>query len=97
LIQLDTCYLIRALVAGSKEDAGLREWIRNGETPAISTVAWAEFLCGPLGPDDPSLAEKIIKQRLPFDSECAELAGAPLATTNKRDFRRYEEHGLELI
>ena len=48
MIHLDTSFLIRALDPGSPEDLELRGWIREGETLGMSTVAWAELLCGPL-------------------------------------------------
>ena len=47
MIQLDTCFPIRALNLGSPEDRKLRAWIGAGETLSMSTVAWAEFLCCP--------------------------------------------------
>ena len=51
-IQLDTSFLIRALVSGSDEDMRLRGWIGDGVPIAMSAVAWAEFLCGPLAEPD---------------------------------------------
>ncbi|RFC45682.1 MAG: PIN domain-containing protein [Verrucomicrobia bacterium] len=48
MIQLDTNFLIDALVSGSEQEAQLVGWLIAGETLAISTVAWGEFLCGPL-------------------------------------------------
>lgn len=74
MIHLDTCDLIRSLVPGSKEDAELRKWIRAGEVLAISTAAWAEFLCGPVEPEEADLAARVVKQRLPFGSDAAQLA-----------------------
>ena len=48
MIHLDTSFLIRALVLGAPEDRKLRGWIGEGKTLGMSTVAWAELLCGPL-------------------------------------------------
>lgn len=66
MIHLDTSFLIRALIPGSPEDHKLREWVRVGETLAISTVAWAEFLCGPLNETELVLATQIIGKHSDF-------------------------------
>jgi predicted nucleic acid-binding protein len=48
MIHLDTGFLIHALVSSSGPDRRLRTWLRDGEHLAISSIAWAEFLCGPI-------------------------------------------------
>lgn len=71
MIHLDTSFLVRALVPGSPEDAQLREWL-SGETPlAISAVAWAEFLCGPLAAQDLSLAAAVVGEAVPLTADHA--------------------------
>ena len=45
---LDTNFLIIALVPGTREDQRLRQWIRQGLVISMSSVGWAEFLCGPV-------------------------------------------------
>ncbi len=74
MIVLDTSFLIRALARGSAEDARLREWLAAGEPLAMSAIAWAEFLCGPLDAAHTELARRIVPQRLPFGDEDATLA-----------------------
>ena len=49
MIHLDTSFLIHALVPSSRADQRLRKWLRGGEDLAMSSVAWTEFLCGPVG------------------------------------------------
>ena len=56
MIHLDTSFLIRALIPGTPEEAKLRMWVGKGEALVMSSVAWAEFLCGPLGSVDRELA-----------------------------------------
>ena len=74
MIHLDTSFLIRALVPDSAEDAQLREWLTS-ETPlAMSAVAWAEFLCGPLAAHDLSLAAAVIGDAVPFTADHAAQA-----------------------
>ena len=50
MIHLDTNFLIQALVAGSPAETKLQTWLTYGEDFRISTIAWSEFLCGPLTP-----------------------------------------------
>jgi predicted nucleic acid-binding protein len=59
-VHLDTCFLIRALVAGSPEDASLREWLAQRLPVRMSLVAWAEFLCGPVSQEELALARLIV-------------------------------------
>lgn len=74
MIHLDTGFLIRALGRGSAEDRALREWLGAGEGIGISAVAWGEFLCGPLGPDEASLAAEIVGDPVPLGAAAAALA-----------------------
>lgn len=71
MIHLDTSFLIRALVRGSREDARLREWLSGETALAISAVAWAEFLCGPLAADDLSLAAAVVGEAVPLTADHA--------------------------
>lgn len=48
MIHLDTSFLIRSLELASQEDLKLQGWLRDRESVAMSSVAWSEFLCGPL-------------------------------------------------
>ena len=74
MIHLDTSFLIRALALGSPEDRRLRAWIGEGKTLGMSTVAWAELLCGPLNRSEMELATEIVGRRQDFTPEHAELA-----------------------
>ena len=74
MIHLDTSFLIRALAMGSPEDRRLRDWIGEGQTLGMSTVAWTELLCGPLKRSEMELATEIVGQRQDFTPEHAELA-----------------------
>lgn len=86
MIHLDTNVLIEALVAGSGADQALRRWLLAREELGISSIAWAEFLCGPpvlsgevatVREPRSSLcrpAERLIGRPAPFDAEAAALA-----------------------
>ena len=121
MIHLDTSFLIRALPSGSPEERALEEWIDADETLAVSAVAWAEFLCGPLERPALEFATNIVDRHIDFTPTHAEIAArlfnlsgrrrgtltdcmiaataitenAPIATTNERDFHRFQEAGLK--
>lgn len=66
MIQFDTSFLIRALVRDSREDQRLRRWLAEARLVGISTIAWAEFLCGPIGESEIELAHRIVGEPIPF-------------------------------
>ena len=74
MIHLDTSFLIVALVRGSRQDRKLREWLRAGELIGMSTIAWTEFLCGPVEAGHVELAARVVVQRLPFEEQDAAFA-----------------------
>lgn len=66
MIHLDTSFLILALVRGSREDRRLRRWLTDGEPVGVSSVTWAEFLCGPVEAGDVELAARIVREPVAF-------------------------------
>ena len=84
MIQLDTSFLIHALVKDAPEDKLLRTWIREQTTLAVSAIAWAEFLCGPLEPHQAELAGRVIDHVLPFGVEDAAMAAELFNRTGRR-------------
>lgn len=64
MILLATSFLIRALVPGSSEDTRMRAWLAADTDLAISAVAWAEFLCGPLDASALALAAAVVGEPL---------------------------------
>ena len=74
MIHLDTSFLIGALTPGSREDARLREWIGANEPLGMSTVAWAEFLCGPVDEAALSVASVVVGRQSRFTEEMAAIA-----------------------
>ena len=74
MIHLDTSFLIRALTPGSQEDVRLREWIGASRPLGVSTVAWAEFLCGPVDETALSVASVVVGQPSRFTEEVAVIA-----------------------
>ena len=74
MILLDTSFLIRSLVAGSAQDRQLRHWLIDKESVGISSIAWAEFLCGPVQPAMIEAVTRFVTVRAAFDEDDALLA-----------------------
>ena len=74
MIHLDTSFLIGALTSDSQEDARLREWIGANQPLGMSTVAWTEFLCGPVDEAALSVASVVVGRQSRFTEEMAVIA-----------------------
>lgn len=66
MIHLDTSFLIHALARNSPEDRKLRAWLKDGEPLTMSSISWAEFLCGPVGVEAIELAGRILRGPVAF-------------------------------
>ena len=84
MIQLDTSFLIRALVPGSAEDGLLRRWLRDRAALAVSAVVWTEFLCGPLRAREIQLAARVAGEVLPYEADEAAVASELFNRTGRR-------------
>lgn len=84
MILLDTSFLIRALVPGSPQDRRLRAWLAEDTEVAVSAVAWAEFLCGPLDPDALALAAAVVGEALPVTAAHARRAAELFNASGRR-------------
>jgi predicted nucleic acid-binding protein len=74
MILLDTNYLIRGLISGSREAGDMMRWARQGERLAVSTVVWYEFLCGPITTEQRTAMQAFLDEWLPFDEMQAQEA-----------------------
>ncbi len=74
MIHLDTSFLIHALRRGSREDAQIREWLMANESLVMSTIAWAEFLRGPVDDAVRAAASVVVERLSPFTGEMAGMA-----------------------
>jgi predicted nucleic acid-binding protein len=84
MIHFDTNFLIQATVAGSPAHDRFRAWAISGETFGFSSVAWAEFLCGPIDAAGEALAKRLFLAPEPFLSTDATLAAALFNRTGRR-------------
>ncbi|MGH9518945.1 MAG: PIN domain-containing protein [Terriglobales bacterium] len=74
IIHLDTNYLVRLKRHDSDEARHVRDWVKGRATFGTSSIAWTEFLCGPLDPGEPESVRTIVGMPLPFAEADAELA-----------------------
>lgn len=74
MIHLDTSFLIKALVPGTPQEARLLDWLDGPEPVAVSTVVWAEFLCGPVSAEVAAMARSLLGE--PIALGLAEAEGA---------------------
>ena len=122
MIQLDTSFLIRALLPDSAEASRLRQWLEDRESIGISSLAWTEFQCGPVSAHVIAVAQRLLGEPLPFAGPEADLGAKlfnetgrrrgtlvdcmiaataivseeSLATSNPKDFARFEKFGLAI-
>jgi len=83
-IQLDTSFLIRALVSDSTESRALRNWLRSGQVVSISTLVWGEFLCGPLEDGVEELAGRVVRRHVSLGTDQAAAAARLFNETGRR-------------
>ena len=76
MICLDTNYLILGLVDGSLESRELTAWVARGDRLVTPTVAWYEFLCGPVSAAQVRTMRAFVQELLPFDESHASVAAA---------------------
>jgi predicted nucleic acid-binding protein len=68
MILLDTSFLIRALIPAAPEGRRLESWLDTGEELRMSTVAWTEFLCGPLDEEQAAQAMLVVGEPIAFEA-----------------------------
>jgi len=84
VIHLDTNFLIQVVVAGSSAHERFRLWAAADEKFTVSSIAWAEFLCGPLDATAETIARQIFPNPEPFLSADAVLAANLFNQTGRR-------------
>jgi len=74
MIHFDTNFLIQAVIAGSAAHEKFRAWVQAREGCNANSIAWAEFLCGPLDAPVEAIVRRIFPNPEPFLSEDAVLS-----------------------
>ena len=84
MIHFDTNFLIAATVPASPAHSQLRVWASNGESFGVSSIALAEYLCGPLDATAEAIAQQMCPQPEPFLPADAALAATLFNKTGRR-------------
>ena len=89
MIYVDTNYLIRGLMKGSKEAAELTLWYQSGDLIFSPAPAWFEFLCGPVTIPQVNIIRAFLSGGIsPFEEpQAAEAAHLYNAIGRVRQFR----------
>jgi len=92
VIHLDANFLIEAVEVNTPATVMIDAWLEAGETLACSSLAWAEFLNGPVSVDH----ERVTRERLlfggilPFDVAQAALAARLFNRTGRRRALKFD-------
>jgi predicted nucleic acid-binding protein len=85
MIHLDANFLIGSLNQLSPPAVFLKNWLRHGETFAASSVAWAEFLHGPVRSEQIQQVEYLIQGNIiPLGRQEAEISSQLFNQTGRR-------------
>ena len=84
MIHFDTNFIVQLAITASPANAKFRAWVSAGEICNISTVVWAEFLCGPLNVTDESFARQIFPTPEPLLGVDAKLAAKLFNQSGRR-------------
>jgi predicted nucleic acid-binding protein len=84
VIHLDTSFLIQAVRGEPHEADRLRGWLQRNEDVAISAIAWAEFLCGPLSEEAGRHAAAMLGEAVPLTASHAYLAAELFNASGRR-------------
>lgn len=85
MIHLDTNFLIGVANRHLPVEKILVEWLQQGETFSASSIAWAEFLNGPVNPLHVQQMAVLIQNRVvPFGRAEAEIASQLFNQTGRR-------------
>ena len=92
MIHLDANFLIDGVAADTLETNEIAAWLGAGESVACSSIAWVEFLNGPVQPDHEQVARDrfLIGGILPFDEEQAALAARLFNATGRRRALKFD-------
>jgi predicted nucleic acid-binding protein len=74
MIHLDTSFLIKALAPGTPQESRLLAWLAGPDPVAVSAVAWAEFLCGPVSREAATVARSLLGEPVGLGAAQAERA-----------------------
>ena len=84
MIHFDANFLVAALAENTDAAARLDGWVESGQALAISTVAYAEFLCGPLSAGAEAESNSLFPEPIPLTLQDAKKAAELFNATGRR-------------
>lgn len=91
MIHLDTNVLIGLADADTSVTRAVGRWLDEGESLAVSSIAWFEFSCGPLDEQALDLIEHVISGRIiRFNATQAVRAARLFNTAGRRRTSRWD-------
>ncbi len=84
MTHLDASFIVRSLDPALPESRRLREWIKEGAAVGVSSVAWAEFMCGPVEQIEVDQVLAVVKEPVPLVRADAEAAAQLFNATGRR-------------
>jgi predicted nucleic acid-binding protein len=84
MIDLDANFLVDVFRKGSASARSLDHWVRGGESIGVSSIAWSEFLCGPVAPGNAVATRELLNTIEPFTDADAVLAAELFNATGRR-------------
>src|SRR5258707_3290588 len=84
MIHFDTNFLVDATVVGSTAHVKVRAWSAGGESLGVSSIALAEYLCGPLDPQGEVIARQMFPSAEGFLTSDAVLAAELFNKSGRR-------------
>lgn len=84
MIDLDANFLVDVFRRGSISARSLDRWVHRGESLGVSSIAWAEFLCGPIAPGDALSARGLFGVIEPITDADAVLGAELFNVTGRR-------------
>ncbi len=85
MIDLDANFLVDVFLPGTASARIVDRWIHRGEMLNMSSIAWAEFLCGPVEAHDARVARSILTAIEPLTDVDAEHAAELFNATGRRN------------
>ncbi len=83
MIHLDTNFLIASVTPMTDENRRVSDWLQAGDKVSLSVITWAEFLCGPVTPEQTILAVAAFPDPVPLTPQDA-VRGADLFNATGR-------------
>jgi len=84
VIHLDTNFLIGVGKRGTREDRAVRRWLSGAQAVRVSSIAWAEYLCGPISKPAVEDAAELVGEPVAFEALDATLAAQLFNASGRR-------------